>query len=50
MKTRYRVNWRGKLILQVLHQNWLYTTEEYRNNYGTWKDARVEDLTQGDVL
>jgi hypothetical protein len=45
---RIRVNWRGKLILQVSHDvpvNYDPRTENYKPNYRTvWRDAHVLDL------
>lgn len=53
-RTRYRTNWRGKLILQVE-----YTTHYCRDLNGSgyydegekvsWRDARAEDLINREV-
>lgn len=43
MKTRYRVNWRGQLILQVQRTVWDTLT---MMDTKVWRDAKVQDLTE----
>lgn len=38
-RTRYRATWLGRLILQV----------QLANRSGTWRDAKVEDVSCGQV-
>lgn len=43
MKTRYRTNWRGQIILQV----WDFSLfcADYR-----WRDAKLKDITEGGIV
>lgn len=50
MKTRYRVNWRGKLILQVQYEYNVYGYFGDIDTYTAWRDATVEDVTEGIVV
>ena len=43
LKYRYRTNWRGKLILQVIYLHDAYAPEPYKYR---WRDATVEDITR----
>ena len=45
--TRYRTNWRGKLILQVeeAYHSFAPYPEMDGMNFTHWRDARVEDLS-----
>ena len=47
MKTRYRVNWFGKLILQVSYKVDVSSIQDpYPEMVIKWRDARVEDLLE----
>lgn len=50
MKTRYRVNWRGKLILQVQYEYNKYSYFGDIYSCKAWRDATVEDVTEGVVV
>lgn len=50
---RHRVNWRGKLILQVLESGKVWHDPSFGNGggewvpYETWRDATLADLDVG---
>lgn len=54
-RTRYRTNWRGRLILQIeysLHHTRDLNGTGYYEDWDTlhWRDARAEDLINGDAV
>lgn len=55
LKFRYRVNWRGKVILQVLVESIVGEVSVTNSDgnfigYGCWRDARTQDITRSDRL